>query len=45
VLSDATVFEQPDEFRPERFLLADMKTANKDALENVGNVAHCFRFY
>jgi cytochrome P450 len=40
VLSDADVFEKPDEFRPERFLLNDMKTANKEALDNVGNF--CF---
>jgi cytochrome P450 len=35
VLSDPAIFEQPDEFRPERFLLADEKTANKEALDNV----------
>jgi cytochrome P450 len=35
VLSDPAVYEEPDEFRPERFLLADMKTANKEALDNV----------
>jgi cytochrome P450 len=35
VLSDPDVFDRPAEFRPERFLMADMKTANKEAIENV----------
>jgi cytochrome P450 len=37
VLSDPDVFDHPDEFRPERFLMEDMKTPNKEALDNVGN--------
>jgi cytochrome P450 len=35
VLSDPDLFENPDEFKPERFLLNDMKTPNKEAIENV----------
>jgi cytochrome P450 len=35
VLNDADLFEKPDEFNPERFLLNDMKTANKEAIDNV----------
>jgi len=34
-LSDPDVFDKPDEFRPERFLMEDMTTANKEAIENV----------
>lgn len=29
VMRNTSVFEQPDEFRPERFLLEDGKTPNK----------------
>ncbi|KAF8370475.1 hypothetical protein PRIPAC_76904 [Pristionchus pacificus] len=34
VMRNTSVFEQPDEFRPERFLLEDGKTPNKAALEH-----------
>ncbi|GMR46552.1 hypothetical protein PMAYCL1PPCAC_16747, partial [Pristionchus mayeri] len=33
VLANSEVFEQPDEFRPDRFLLADGKTPNKATLD------------
>jgi cytochrome P450 len=38
VLSNARLFDKPNEFRPERFLLADMKTMNKEAMDNVKGI-------